>query len=87
MLKKLCVTGFVAAAAAGVTLMAVPAHADTDIENSSWNEEASQSGNNFNNVGTANTGGWASTNVNNINGNAVVATNRSRAGFAVRIDD
>lgn len=85
MIKKLSVTGFVVAAAAGLTLMSAPAYADTDNRNSSRNEEASQSGNNFANIGAANFG-RGSTNVNNINGNAAVASDDSRAGFGVRVD-
>lgn len=79
MIRKLCVTGAVVAAAAGVTLSAVPAHADSWAGNGSRNTEASQSGNNFAHVGTVNRGwGW-STNVNNLNGIATTATNGSIA--------
>ncbi|MEU4573073.1 hypothetical protein ACBI99_45650 [Nonomuraea sp. ATR24] len=86
MIKKLCVTGFVVAAAAGATLLAAPAQADTRNDNSSWNEESSQTGNNFANIGTSNVGGWGSTNVNNINGNANVATDDSAARQEVEVD-
>jgi len=86
MLKKLCVTGFVVTAAAGLTLLSAPAYADVDNANSSRNEESSQSGNNFGNVAAGNVGGWRSTNVNNINGNAAVASNGSRAALGVLID-
>jgi len=79
-IKKLCGVSAIAAVAAGVTLMAAPAHADSRNDNRSANSESSQSGNNFANVGAANEGwGW-STNVNNINGNASTATN---GGIAV----
>jgi hypothetical protein len=81
MFKKLCVTGFVVAAA-GATLMAVPAHAD-DNSNSSWNGHSLQSGNNFSNVVVGNHANGLSTNVNNINGNAVTAANGSGAGIGV----
>ncbi|MFI7451129.1 hypothetical protein ACIBQX_26780 [Nonomuraea sp. NPDC049714] len=86
MIKKLSVTGFVVVAAAGLTLLSAPAYADTDNRNSSRNDETSQSGNNFANIGAANFGGRGSTNVNNINGNAAVASDDSRAGFGVRVD-
>ncbi|MEV0588203.1 hypothetical protein [Nonomuraea sp. NPDC050310] len=83
MLKKLCVTSIVVAAA-GVTLMAAPASADSHSRNWSKNSESSQSGNTFGNVFASNVGGGWATNVNNINGNAVTASNGSRAGvFAV----
>ncbi|GAA4047959.1 hypothetical protein [Nonomuraea soli] len=85
MLKKICVTGIVVAAA-GVSLMAAPASADTDTHNSSWNNESSQSGNNFGNVFAGNVGGGRSTNVNNINGNAVTGTNGSWVGVRVFVD-
>lgn len=85
MLKKICVTGIVVAAA-GVSLMAAPASADTDTHNSSWNSESSQSGNNFGNVFAGNVGGGRSTNVNNINGNAVTGTNGSWVGVRVFVD-
>ena len=75
MIKKLSVTGFVVVAAAGLTLLSAPAYADTDNRNSSRNDETSQSGNNFANIGAANFGGRGSTNVNNINGIAPTATN------------
>ncbi|MFG1943458.1 hypothetical protein [Nonomuraea sp. NPDC048826] len=83
MIKKLALIGFTAA---GVALLAAPAHADTWIDNASRNSESSQTGNNFSNVGTSNRGGWAATNVNNINGNAVTATNRSWARVGVEVD-
>ncbi|GAA4531610.1 MULTISPECIES: hypothetical protein [Nonomuraea] len=83
MIKKLALVGFTAA---GLALMAVPAHADTRIDNDSRNSESSQTGNNFSNIGTSNRGGSAATNVTNINGNAVVATNRSWARVAVDVD-
>ena len=79
MIRKLCVTGAVVAAAAGVTLLAVPAHADSRADNRSHNTEAWQSGNNFADIAMANRGwGW-STNVNNLNGFATTATNDSIA--------
>jgi hypothetical protein len=86
MMKKLCVTGFVVAAVAGAALVAAPAHADARNGNSSRNSESSQSGNNFANIGTSIVGGWDSTNVNNINGNAAVAADDSAAGMDVEVD-
>ncbi|MFE3455294.1 hypothetical protein ACFXJ8_40895 [Nonomuraea sp. NPDC059194] len=85
MLKKLCVTGIVVAAA-GATLMSAPASADTYTRNSSHNHEASQSGNNFGNVFAGNVGTRRATNVNNINGNAATATNGSGVGIRVWVD-
>ncbi|MBF8192510.1 hypothetical protein ITP53_43895 [Nonomuraea sp. K274] len=82
MMKKLCVTGLIAAAA-GVTLLSAPAFADTTSGNSSSNHDAVQSGNNFGNVVNNNVSGVDATGVNNVNGNAVVATN----GGDVVIDD
>ncbi|WP_214322321.1 hypothetical protein [Nonomuraea sediminis] len=76
MIKKLCVTGIVVAAA-GTTLLSAPAYASTNIGNSSHNANSSQSGNNFGNVFAGNIGRGGSTNVNNINGNAVTATRGS----------
>lgn len=87
MLKKLCVTGCVVAAAAGVTLLSSPAYADTRVGNSSRNEATSQSGNNFHNIGTSNIGSTRSTNVNNINGLSTTANNRSRAVTVIEFDD
>ncbi|MEU6999107.1 hypothetical protein [Nonomuraea sp. NPDC046570] len=84
MFKKLCVTGIVVAAA-GATLMATPAQADTDTRNSSWNHDSSQSGNNFGNVVAGNFGTSRATNVNNINGTAVTTSNGSAA--RVSVDD
>ncbi|MFI6326007.1 hypothetical protein ACIBG8_51410 [Nonomuraea sp. NPDC050556] len=84
MFKKLAVTGIVVAAA-GAALMATPAYADTDTSNSSWNSNSSQSGNNFGNVFAGNVGGGRSTNVNNINGNAVTGSNGSRVGVRVSV--
>ncbi|MFI6734364.1 hypothetical protein ACIBI9_15650 [Nonomuraea sp. NPDC050451] len=88
MVKKLCVTGLVAAAAAGVTLLAAPAYADVNAGNSSSNRGSSQSGNNFGNVVNSNVSGRAATSVNNVNGNAVTATNRGAVGIedVVEID-
>jgi hypothetical protein len=74
MIKKLCVTGLVVAAA-GAALLASPAYAD--IYNGSSNSESSQSGNTFANVVTTNVGDEDSTNVNNVNSNASTATNGS----------
>ncbi|MEV0384179.1 hypothetical protein [Nonomuraea sp. NPDC050643] len=76
MMKKLCVTGVIAAAA-GLTLLSAPAYADTNAGNSSRNTDSSQSGNNFGNVVNANVNGHGATGVNNVNGNAVTATNGS----------
>ncbi|MFI9555038.1 hypothetical protein [Nonomuraea endophytica] len=83
MFKKICMTGLVVAAAAGTTLLAVPAHADSSNHNSSWNSESQQSGNNVNNVFASNVGGHGATNVNNIVGNAVTTANGSRTGVAI----
>ncbi|WP_336211264.1 hypothetical protein [Nonomuraea sp. LPB2021202275-12-8] len=77
MIKKLCATGVVVAAAAGVTLLAAPAHADSWTDNWSTNTESSQTGNNFSNIGAVNRGWGRSTNVNNINGVATTASNGS----------
>ncbi|MFD1938924.1 MULTISPECIES: hypothetical protein [Nonomuraea] len=77
MIKKLCATGAVLAAATGVTLLAAPAHADTWTSNWSRNSDSWQSGNNFGNVAAFNHGGSDSTNVNNINGIANTATDGS----------
>ncbi|MEU6999106.1 hypothetical protein [Nonomuraea sp. NPDC046570] len=77
MIKKLCATGAVLAAAAGVTLLATPAHADTWTSNWTSNRDSWQSGNNFGNVTAANAGATRSTNVNNINGVATTASNGS----------
>jgi hypothetical protein len=75
-IKRLCAAG---AVLAGAALLAVPAHADTwsDIWSDNWssNSDAIQTGNNFGDVFTTNRGGWASTNVNNVNGIAPTATN------------
>ncbi|MET8866954.1 hypothetical protein AB0K18_39250 [Nonomuraea sp. NPDC049421] len=84
MMKKLCVTGVIAATAAGVTLLSAPAYADTNAGNSSRNANSSQSGNNFGNVYNANvSGGRGATSFNNVNGNAVTGTN----GSDVVVDD
>ncbi|GAA4047970.1 hypothetical protein [Nonomuraea soli] len=77
MIKKLCATGAVLAAATGVTLLAAPAHADSWTSNWSSNSDSSQSGNNFGNVAASNVGGGGSTNVNNINGIATTASDSS----------
>ncbi|SDL88359.1 hypothetical protein [Nonomuraea jiangxiensis] len=82
MMKKLCVTGLVAAAA-GMTLLSAPALADTNAGNSSSNRNSSQSGNNFGNVASLNLNGYGATGVNNVNGNAVTGTN----GSDVVVDD
>ncbi|MEV0995475.1 hypothetical protein [Nonomuraea sp. NPDC050202] len=76
MMKRLCMTGVVAAAAS-VTLLSAPAYADTNAGNSSSNRDSSQSGNNFGNVFNANVSGHGATGVNNVNGNTVTATNGS----------
>ncbi|MGN9838158.1 hypothetical protein ACTMTI_08545 [Nonomuraea sp. H19] len=83
MIKKLCATGLIAAAAAGATLLPAAAHADTHAGNSSSNRDSVQSGNNFGNVVNSNVSGRAATGVNNVNGNAVTAT----GGSGVSIDD
>ncbi|WP_219464754.1 hypothetical protein [Nonomuraea rhizosphaerae] len=77
MIRKLCAAGAVLAAAAGVTLLAVPAHADSWTENWSDNWYSSQSGNTFDDVAATNEGGDGSTNVNNLNGITTTATNGS----------
>ncbi|MEV4396058.1 hypothetical protein [Nonomuraea sp. NPDC049607] len=74
MIKRLSAAGAVLAAAAGVAMAAVPAHADTWSDNWSSNSDSSQAGNNFGDVSAAIHGGWDSTNVNNINGIASTAT-------------
>ncbi|MFG1696545.1 hypothetical protein [Nonomuraea sp. NPDC049309] len=84
MIKKLCVTGVIAASAAGVALLSAPAYADTNAGNSSRNVSSSQSGNNFGNVYSANVSrGLGATSLNNVNSNAVTGTNGSR----VFVDD
>lgn len=82
MVKKLCVAGLIAAAA-GAALLPAPAYADTNAGNSSSNKSSVQSGNNFGNVVSANESGRRATSVNNVNGNAITATN----GSGVSIDD
>ncbi|SEF60592.1 hypothetical protein SAMN05444920_101181 [Nonomuraea solani] len=82
MMRKICVTGIIAAAA-GLTLLSAPAYADTNAGNSSSNNDSSQSGNNFGNVVNANVSGHGATGVNNVNGNTVTATN----GSDVVVDD
>ncbi|TMR91480.1 hypothetical protein [Nonomuraea basaltis] len=83
MVKKLCVAGLVVAAAAGATLLPVPAYADTNMGNSSSNRGSVQSGNNIGNVVNANVSGHDASSVNNVNGNAITASD----GGDVRIDD
>lgn len=82
MMKKLCVTGLIAAAA-GMTLLSAPAQADTNAGNSSSNVDSSQSGNNFGSVVNANVSGHGATGINNVNGNTVTGTN----GSDVVVDD
>jgi hypothetical protein len=79
MVKKLCATGLIAAAA----LLPAAAYADTNAGNSSSNKGSVQSGNNFGNVVNANRSGSDATSVNNLNGNAVTAADRGD----VSIDD
>ncbi|MFG1943457.1 hypothetical protein [Nonomuraea sp. NPDC048826] len=79
MIKKLCATGFVVAAAVGVTVLAAPAHADSWTDNWSTNTSSSQAGNTFSRVGAANEGRGRSVNVNNLNGYAITAVNGSTA--------
>lgn len=79
MIRKLCATGAVVAAVAGVTLLAAPAHADNWSDNWSANSGSSQSGNNFGDVRAANRGFGESTNVNNINGVTTTAAHDSIA--------
>lgn len=78
MMKKLCVTTG-ALAAAALTLLSAPAYADTNAGNSSNNHDTSQSGNNFGDVSIRNISGTDATSVNNVNGNAVTATDGSDA--------
>ncbi|MFC4013602.1 hypothetical protein ACFOY2_40680 [Nonomuraea purpurea] len=87
MIKRMCATAVVMAAAIGGALLAVPAHADDGWSgpwvgnvwsgNASGNSDSSQSGNNFGDVVNAIRGGHGSTNVNNVNGIASTATNGS----------
>lgn len=77
MIRKLCTAGAVLATAAGVTLLTVPAHADSWTGNWSRNSDSSQSGNNFGNVGASNHAYGGSTNVNNVNGIATTASDGS----------
>lgn len=79
MIRKLCATGVMVAAAAGVTLLASPAHADDRTDNRSANRWASQSGNNFHNLRAFNHGRGRSVNVNNVNGFTTTAANGSIA--------
>ncbi|SDG14320.1 hypothetical protein SAMN05421505_10246 [Sinosporangium album] len=74
MIKKLCVTGAVLAAATGAALVSTPAHADS-WGNWTRNSGSSQSGNQFGNVSAANVGAGKGTQVNNINGVTGVANN------------
>jgi hypothetical protein len=83
MIKKLAL---ITVTAAGVALVSLPAQADTRISNGSRNSESSQAGNNFHNIGASNRGGGRATNVTNIGGNAVVASNGSWARVAVDVD-
>ncbi|MFI6926133.1 hypothetical protein ACIBIZ_39790 [Nonomuraea spiralis] len=83
MMKKLCVTTGAVAAAAALTLLSAPAYADTNAGNSSSNHDTSQSGNNFGNVVNVNVSGSDTTSVNNVNGNAVTATDGSHAYTSV----
>ncbi|GAB1824538.1 hypothetical protein [Herbidospora sp. RD11066] len=85
MFKKLAVTGAVLAAAAGASLMAAPAHADTWISNGSVNRGSAQSGNVFGNVAATNIGSGSSTNANTINGISATARN-GVVGLAYRFD-
>ncbi|GAB1824537.1 hypothetical protein [Herbidospora sp. RD11066] len=77
MIKKICVTSAMLAAAAGASLIATPAHADTWSDNWSANIGSSQSGNNFGWVAARNAGSGRSTNVNTINGISATATGGS----------
>ena len=83
MMKKLCVTTGALAAAAALTLLATPAHADTNAGNSSNNHDTSPSGNNCGDVNIRNWSGTDATSVNNVNGNAVTATDGSDADSSV----
>ncbi|GII89822.1 hypothetical protein [Sinosporangium siamense] len=74
MIKKLCVTGAVLAAATGVALVSTPAQADS-WGNWTRNTGSVQSGNQFADVSAANTGAGRGTQVNNINGTTGVANN------------
>ncbi|MER7505423.1 hypothetical protein AB0L05_41525 [Nonomuraea pusilla] len=76
MIKKLCVTGAVAAAA-GLLLLSVPAQADTRASNSSSNRSAVQAGNIFGGLVLSNVAGRSATSVNNVNGIAGTAVDDS----------
>lgn len=79
MIKKLCATGFVVAAAVGGAVLATPAHADSWTDNWSTNTSSSQSGNTFSRIGATNRGGARSVNVNNLNGYAITAAHGGTA--------
>ncbi|WP_283134300.1 hypothetical protein [Rhizohabitans arisaemae] len=70
MMKKLCVSGAVLAAAIGIGLSATPAHAahdDTYIGNwSRYIDDSAQSGNQFGNIRASNRGCGNSVNVNSV---------------------
>jgi hypothetical protein len=76
-IKKLCLTGALVAAAAGVVFTAAPAQADDWTSNWSNNSQSVQSGNNFADVVSRISAAEGSTNVNNLNGIATTATNGS----------
>ncbi|MDP4509467.1 hypothetical protein [Nonomuraea turcica] len=86
MVKKLCATGLIAAAAAGAGLLPAVAYADVNAGNSSSNRSSSQSGNNFGNVVNVNVNGHGASSVNNVNGNAVTASYGSRASIDDIVD-
>jgi hypothetical protein len=75
-IKKLCATGAIAAAAVGATLISTPAHADAH-HNWIGVDDSSQSGNVFDNVYSRNSGSGRSINTNNINGITNTASNGS----------
>lgn len=72
MIKKLCVTGAILAAASGAALVATPAHADA-YDNWSGVSGSWQSGNIFDDAAQSNVGSGRSVGVNNINGVTDVA--------------
>src|SRR5690606_17379980 len=83
MIKKLALIGVTAA---GVALLAAPAHADTRIDNDSRNSRSAQPGHNLSNSGASDRGGQRATDVTNINGTAVVAPHRGWAPVAIEVD-
>jgi hypothetical protein len=75
-IKKLCATGAILAAAVGATLISAPAYADAH-HNWSGVDDSSQSGNVFDHVAGRNSGSGHSININNVNGITNTASNGS----------